>query len=59
MPRRYSIVCDDAVAARIDAIAREYDLPEGEVVKQLVEIGLERRDEELATLPEDPSIEGN
>lgn len=57
MPRRYSIVCDDSVAARIDAIAREYDLPEAEVVKQLVEIGLERRNEEFATPTEDSPIE--
>jgi predicted transcriptional regulator len=41
MPRRYSVVCDDDVAERVDALAREYDLTEQEVLRQLLEWGLE------------------
>lgn len=43
MPHRYSIVCDDPAATQVDAIAREYRLTENEVLRQLVEIGLEQR----------------
>lgn len=43
MPHRYSIVCDDPEAAQVDAIAKEYRLTENEVLRQLVEIGLEQR----------------
>ncbi|MDL5362419.1 CopG family transcriptional regulator [Halalkalicoccus sp. NIPERK01] len=44
MTQRYSLVCDDQLAARVDAIAQEYGLTETEVLHQLVTIGLERRE---------------
>lgn len=44
MSRRYSIVCDDRAATQVDAIAQEYGLTENEVLRQLVEIGLEQRE---------------
>lgn len=44
MPRRYSIVCDDFAAAQVDAIAKEYGLPESEVLRQLIDIGIEQRE---------------
>ncbi len=44
MTRQYSLVCDDRLAAKVDAIAREYELSETEVLSQLVAIGLERRE---------------
>ncbi|KYH26171.1 hypothetical protein HAPAU_12650 [Halalkalicoccus paucihalophilus] len=44
MSQRYSLVCDDRLAAEVDAIAREYELTETEVLHQLVTIGLERRE---------------
>lgn len=44
MPHQYSLVCDDLTAAQVNAIAREYGLPESEVLRQLVDIGLEQRE---------------
>lgn len=44
MPRRYSLVCDDRTAAQITTLTREYGLTESEVLKQLIEIGLEQRE---------------
>jgi len=41
MPRRYSVVCDDDVGDRIEALAREYDLTEQEVIRQLLREALE------------------
>jgi predicted transcriptional regulator len=41
MPTRYTVVCDDALADRVGTLAREYDLTEEEVIRQLVDIGLE------------------
>ena len=41
MPRKYSVVCDDSISADIEALAREYDLSEQEVLRQLIENGLE------------------
>lgn len=41
MPRRYAVVCDDELSERVDALAREYDLTEQEVLRQLLRRGLE------------------
>jgi 2-iminoacetate synthase ThiH len=41
MPRKYSVVCGDALAADIEELAREYGLSEQEVLRQLIEHGLE------------------
>lgn len=42
MKQRFSLVMeDDEITARIDALAREYDLPTQEVLRQLVVTGLE------------------
>lgn len=41
MPRRYSVVCDDDVGDRVEKIAREYDLTEQEVIRQLLREALE------------------
>ncbi len=40
MPR-YSVVCEQELAERIEELAFEYELSEGEVIEQLVGIGLE------------------
>ncbi|WP_435196425.1 CopG family transcriptional regulator [Natronomonas sp. EA1] len=39
--KRYTLVCDDERAQEIGRIAKEYGLTEGEVLDQLVAIGLE------------------
>jgi uncharacterized protein YidB (DUF937 family) len=41
MPRKYSVVCEDSLAADIEELAREYGISEQEVLHQLVEAGLE------------------
>lgn len=41
MPRQYSLVCDDRPAAEVSRLAREYDLTEEEVLRQLIDAGLE------------------
>jgi len=41
MVRRYSVVCDDDVGDRVEALAREYDLTEQEVIRQLLREALE------------------
>jgi predicted transcriptional regulator len=41
MPTRYTIVCDDDLAIRIESLAREYGLTEEEVLHQLVDLGLD------------------
>jgi predicted transcriptional regulator len=48
MPTRYTVVCDDHLAERVRAIAREYDLTEEEVIRQLVDLGLDELGEEAA-----------
>jgi len=44
MPRRYSVVCDDDVGDRVEALAREYDLTEQEVIRQLLREALDESD---------------
>jgi 2-iminoacetate synthase ThiH len=46
MPTRFTIVCDDGRAREIRRLARKFDLTEEEVLRQLVELGLEHLDEE-------------
>jgi predicted DNA-binding protein len=46
MPRRYSLVCDDEVGERVEALAREYELTEEAVLRQLIERGLEQAERE-------------
>ena len=46
MPRKYSVVCGDSLAADIEELAREYGLSEQEVLRQLLEHGLETVEEQ-------------
>ena len=41
MPRKLSVVCEDSMVAEVDELAREYDLSKQEVLRQLIEQGLE------------------
>lgn len=41
MPTRFTVVCDDDRARAIQSLAREYDITEEEVLRQLVDLGLE------------------
>lgn len=41
MPRQYSVVCDDDISERVERLAKEYELTEQEVLRQLIEQGLQ------------------
>ncbi len=41
---RYTLFCDERMANRVEGLAAEYGLTEQEVLKQLVETGLEELD---------------
>jgi predicted transcriptional regulator len=45
MPTRYTVVCDDDLARELEGLAREYDLTEEEVIRQLVDLGLDELEE--------------
>ena len=44
MVRRYTVVVDDDLGERVEGLAREYGLTEQEVIRQLIERGLEATD---------------
>ena len=46
MPTRYTVICDDDRAREIRELSRKFDLTEEEVLRQLVDLGLEHLDEE-------------
>jgi hypothetical protein len=46
MTSRFTLVCDDELARQVRALAREYGLTEEEVLRQLVDLGLEELGEE-------------
>lgn len=46
MTTRFTVVCDEDRARRVRSLAREYGLTEEEVVRQLVDLGLEDLEEE-------------
>ena len=46
MVRRYSVVCEEDVSERVEQLAREYDLTQEAVVRQLIRRGLEQTDEQ-------------
>lgn len=41
MATQYTLLCDDEVAHEVRALSREYGLTEEEVLRQLVDLGLE------------------
>ncbi|SNZ12020.1 hypothetical protein SAMN06269185_1463 [Natronoarchaeum philippinense] len=45
MARQYCVVCDDDIGDRVDAIAREYELTEQEVIRQLLRQALADSDD--------------
>ena len=42
--RRFTLVCDDRQARRVERLASQYDLTEREVLRQLLALGLESLD---------------
>lgn len=48
MPTRFTVVCDDDLAREVELLAREFDLTEEEVLRQLIDLGMDEVDEEAA-----------
>jgi len=48
MPTRFTVVCDDDLAREVETLARQYDLTEEEVLRQLIDLGMGEVDEEAA-----------
>jgi len=48
MSRRFTVVCDEDQSRAIETLARRYGITEEEVLKQLLELGLEARDGQTA-----------
>jgi 16S rRNA U516 pseudouridylate synthase RsuA-like enzyme len=46
MPTRYTVVCDDGRAREVRRLAGKFDLTEEEVLRQLIDLGLEHLEEE-------------
>jgi len=46
MPTRFSVVVDDDRARDVERLAREHDLTEEEVLRQLLTLGLETLEED-------------
>jgi len=47
--RRFTLVCDDRQARRIEGLAARYGLTEREVLRQLLDLGLDSLDPEAET----------
>lgn len=45
MPTRFAIACDDEQAAAVTRLAHRFGITEEEVVKQLIDLGLESLEE--------------
>lgn len=41
MTTRYTVVCDDGQARAVEMLARRYGITEEEVLRQLIELGLD------------------
>ncbi|MFB6143116.1 MAG: ribbon-helix-helix protein, CopG family [Halorientalis sp.] len=41
MATRFTVVCDDDLAEQVESLALEYDLTEEEVIRQLLDVGIE------------------
>lgn len=44
--RRYELLCEEGLAEEIEALAREHDLTQEAVIRQLLDAGLEEVDGE-------------
>lgn len=47
--RQFTLVCDDRQARRVERIAARYDLTEREVLRQLLDLGLDSLDPDEET----------
>jgi hypothetical protein len=46
MATRFTVVCDDDQAREVESLALEYDLTEEEVLRQLIDLGIDQVSEE-------------
>jgi len=42
MDRRLSLVCDEDTVERIESLSHRYGIPKQEVLRQVIQVGLER-----------------
>ena len=47
--RQFTLVCDDRQARRVERLATRYDLTEREVLRQLLDLGLDSLDPDEET----------
>jgi hypothetical protein len=47
--RQFTLVCDDRQARRVERLAARYDLTEREVLRQLLDLGLDSLDPDEET----------
>ena len=52
MVRRYSVVCEEDISERVEQLAREYDLTQEAVLRQLIRRGLEQTGDRTENHPE-------
>lgn len=45
MPTRYTVVCSDTRSRKVEQLARENEITEEEVLRQLIDLGLSQVDE--------------
>ena len=41
MPTRFTVVCDDDLAREVELLAREFEITEEEVLRQLIDLGMD------------------
>ena len=46
MPTRYTVVCDDDLTREVKHLARQYNISEEEVLRQLIDLGFEQLEKE-------------
>lgn len=47
MSTRFTVVCDDDLAREVETLARKYELTEEEVLRQLIDLGLDEIDKAM------------
>lgn len=57
--RHFTLVCDDRQARRVERLAAQYELTEREVLRQLLDLGLDSLDGEGKTGRDEDPVRGD
>lgn len=57
--RDFTLVCDDRQARRVERLAAQYELTEREVLRQLLDLGLDSLDDEGKTGRDEDPVRGD